>query len=165
MKALEKSPASAIKRSDIRPPLRHAEHGGAVRTCFDRPREDCEADSHGFQVVLQRQIARHGIRRVKSQPRATEQIERQAGCSRFGRQRSRPAARRSRHQYGDAADIAIDANGDGRFTEVDSRLVGLAVEIVELRYPELAGGLGLYLDSNTPFVHIDARGKRVRWRG
>jgi uncharacterized protein YcbK (DUF882 family) len=80
-------------------------------------------------------------------------------------QHIRSAARDSRHQYGDAADIAIDANGDGRFTEVDSRLVGLAVEIVELRYPELAGGLGLYLDSNTPFVHIDARGKRVRWRG
>lgn len=80
-------------------------------------------------------------------------------------QRIGSAARDSRHQYGDAADIAIDANGDGRFTEVDSRLVGLAVEIVELRYPELAGGLGLYLDRNTPFVHIDARGKRARWRG
>lgn len=80
-------------------------------------------------------------------------------------QRIGSAARDSRHQYGDAADIAMDANGDGKLTEVDSRLVGLAVEIVELRYPELAGGLGLYLESNTPYVHIDARGKRARWRG
>jgi uncharacterized protein YcbK (DUF882 family) len=73
----------------------------------------------------------------------------------------------SRHQYGDAADIAIDANGDGRFSAADSRLVALAVETVEQDHPELAGGLGLYAgpNVNTPYVHIDARGQRVRWRG
>jgi uncharacterized protein YcbK (DUF882 family) len=75
------------------------------------------------------------------------------------------AASDSRHQYGDAADIAIDADGDGRLTRTDARLVGLAVEIVEGRHPELAGGLGLYMRTGTPYVHIDARGKRVRWRG
>jgi hypothetical protein len=73
----------------------------------------------------------------------------------------------SRHQYGDAADVAIDANADGRFTLADSRLVALAVEAVERDYPELVGGLGLYSGPKhkTPYVHIDARGTRARWRG
>lgn len=73
----------------------------------------------------------------------------------------------SRHQYGDAADVAIDANGDGRYTLADSRLVGLAVDAVERDHPELIGGFGLYSGPryNTPYVHIDARGTRARWRG
>jgi hypothetical protein len=77
------------------------------------------------------------------------------------------AAKDSQHQYGDAADVAIDANGDGRYTAVDSRMVGLAVEIVELKHPDLVGGLGIYTSGHTrtTYVHIDARGKRVRWRG
>lgn len=77
------------------------------------------------------------------------------------------SARDSRHQYGDAADVTIDANGDGRFTLVDSKLVVLAVEAVERSHPELVGGLGLYTSRRflTPYVHIDARGRRARWRG
>jgi hypothetical protein len=77
------------------------------------------------------------------------------------------AARDSQHQYGDAADVAIDANGDGRYTAMDSRMVGLAVEIVELKHPDLVGGLGIYTSGHfrTTYVHIDARGKRARWRG
>lgn len=77
------------------------------------------------------------------------------------------AAKDSQHQYGDAADVAIDANGDGRYTSVDSRMVGLAAEIVELKHPDLAGGLGIYTSGHTrtTYVHIDARGKRARWRG
>ena len=77
------------------------------------------------------------------------------------------AARDSQHQYGDAADVAIDANGDGQYTSVDSRMVGLAVEIVELKHPDLVGGLGIYTSGHTrtTYVHIDARGKRARWRG
>jgi uncharacterized protein YcbK (DUF882 family) len=77
------------------------------------------------------------------------------------------AARDSRHQYGDAADVAIDADGDGRITRADSRLVEAAVEVVEQAHPELAGGLGLYTSARyrTPYVHIDARGRRSRWRG
>ena len=73
----------------------------------------------------------------------------------------------SRHQYGDAADVAIDANGDGRFTLSDSKLVALAVEAVERNYPDLIGGFGLYSGPRyrTPYVHIDARGTRARWRG
>ena len=81
--------------------------------------------------------------------------------------RIRRAARDSQHQYGDAADVAIDANGDGKYTSVDSRMVGLAVEIVELKHPDLVGGLGIYTSGHTrtTYVHIDARGKRARWRG
>lgn len=77
------------------------------------------------------------------------------------------AARDSQHQYGDAADVAIDANGDGKYTSMDSRMVGLAVEIVELKHPDLVGGLGIYTSGHTrtTYVHIDARGKRARWRG
>jgi hypothetical protein len=79
----------------------------------------------------------------------------------------RRAARDSQHQYGDAADVAIDANGDGKITAIDSRMVGLAVEIVELKHPDLVGGLGLYTSghSSTNYVHIDVRGRRARWRG
>ena len=81
--------------------------------------------------------------------------------------RVRRAASDSQHQYGDAADVAIDANGDGRITAIDSRMVGLAVEIVELKHPELVGGLGIYTSghSSTNYVHIDVRGRRARWRG
>jgi uncharacterized protein YcbK (DUF882 family) len=73
------------------------------------------------------------------------------------------SALNSRHQYGDAADVAIDADGDGRFTSFDSRVVGLAVEMVEKRHPELVGGLGVYVNTGSPYVHLDARGRRARW--
>jgi len=77
------------------------------------------------------------------------------------------SAQDSRHQYGDAADVTIDANGDGRYTLEDSRLVAQAVETVEREHPELVGGMGLYTSHryHTPYVHIDARGKRARWTG
>lgn len=76
------------------------------------------------------------------------------------------AARDSRHQYGDAADLAIDADGDGRVTWRDGMLVSLQVEQVERDFPEYAGGLGLYGNQNgAPYVHIDVRGKKVRWKG
>lgn len=79
----------------------------------------------------------------------------------------RRAARDSRHQYGDAADVAIDANGDGRVTLTDELLVARAVDQVEDEHPELVGGLGLYTSRRyrTPYVHIDTRGKRSRWKG
>ena len=79
----------------------------------------------------------------------------------------RRAARDSRHQYGDAADVAIDADGDGRITIADVRLVAIAVELVEQEHPELVGGLGIYTSRryNNPYLHIDARGRRARWRG
>lgn len=77
------------------------------------------------------------------------------------------AALDSRHEYGDAADLAIDADGDGRVTRKDEILVESAVEQVEEEHPDLVGGLGLYSsrDYHTPYVHIDARGRRSRWTG
>jgi uncharacterized protein YcbK (DUF882 family) len=75
------------------------------------------------------------------------------------------AARDSRHQYGDAADIAIDGNGDGRISFADTRIVAKAVEAVEQAHPDLVGGMGLYNRGTASYVHIDARGKRARWRG
>jgi uncharacterized protein YcbK (DUF882 family) len=77
------------------------------------------------------------------------------------------AASDSRHQYGDAADITVDADGDGRITMTDELLVMLAVERVEDKHPDLVGGLGMYVSRRyaSPYLHIDARGKRSRWKG
>ncbi len=77
------------------------------------------------------------------------------------------AASDSRHQYGDAIDVAIDADGDGRLTVRDTKLVTEAVDRVETQHPDLIGGVGTYTGRRykQPFVHIDARGTRARWRG
>jgi hypothetical protein len=83
-------------------------------------------------------------------------------------------ARESRHQYGDAADLLIDSNFDGRMDDLDRdgrvgagdvRVIAAAVERVELKHPELLGGLGLYDASHASgvFAHIDVRGYRARW--
>jgi hypothetical protein len=83
-------------------------------------------------------------------------------------------ARESRHQYGDATDLIIDADGDGRMDDLnrdgrvdvaDVRVIESAVDRVELAHPELAGGLGLYreMGPSGPFAHIDVRGTRARW--
>jgi uncharacterized protein YcbK (DUF882 family) len=71
----------------------------------------------------------------------------------------------SRHQYGDAADIAVDVDRNGRLNASDARSVATAVELVEREHPDLVGGLGLYTRNGAPYVHVDARGSRVRWRG
>jgi uncharacterized protein YcbK (DUF882 family) len=80
---------------------------------------------------------------------------------------TRRAARDSRHQYGDAADVQIDADGDGKITMTDELRVMIAVERVEEAHPDLAGGLGIYTSRRyrTPYLHIDARGRRSRWHG
>lgn len=79
----------------------------------------------------------------------------------------RGAASDSRHQYGDAADVRIDLDGDGRFSQAEARRVVKAVDAVERSHPDLKGGLGLYTSRRyrSPYVHIDARGKRARWTG
>jgi hypothetical protein len=80
----------------------------------------------------------------------------------------------SRHLYGDAADIIVDSDGDGRMDDitkdgrVDERdilaLIRL-VELVEEKYPELVGGIGRYraAGGSGMFLHVDVRGTRVRW--
>ncbi len=88
--------------------------------------------------------------------------------------RGEGSARDSRHQFGDAADVFIDQegngkmsdlNGDGRVNFADVKLILDAVERVEARYPELVGGTGLYayFGRSGPFAHIDVRGTRARW--
>ncbi|HEU4631747.1 MAG TPA: D-Ala-D-Ala carboxypeptidase family metallohydrolase, partial [Gemmatimonadaceae bacterium] len=79
----------------------------------------------------------------------------------------RGAAPNSRHQYGDAADVRVDVNHDGRFSLAELRLVARAVSAVERAHPDLVGGLGLYTSKRyrSPYVHIDARGKTARWTG
>jgi hypothetical protein len=83
-------------------------------------------------------------------------------------------ARDSRHQFGDAADIFIDSNHDGRMDDLnrdgrvnmrDVRVILAAVERVEKHYPDLLGGTGIYhsTGSHGPFAHIDVRGSRARW--
>jgi hypothetical protein len=80
----------------------------------------------------------------------------------------------SRHQYGDAADIIVDGNGDGRMDDLngdrrvdirDTRVLISAILAVEARHPELVGGIGMYSTGSVrgPFVHVDARGTSVRW--
>ncbi|MFO0092767.1 MAG: D-Ala-D-Ala carboxypeptidase family metallohydrolase, partial [Gemmatimonadaceae bacterium] len=60
------------------------------------------------------------------------------------------SARDSRHLYGDAADVAIDADGDGRLTLFDASRVAQAVDWVERLHPELSGGLGVYSSPRYP---------------
>jgi uncharacterized protein YcbK (DUF882 family) len=84
------------------------------------------------------------------------------------------AARASRHQFGDAADLIIDADADGRMDDLnrdgrrdlrDLNPIGAAVAAVERRHPELVGGLGTYaaMGPSGPFAHIDVRGTSARW--
>ena len=83
-------------------------------------------------------------------------------------------AQNSRHQYGDAADVFVDNDRNGRLDDlnrdgrVDTRDVSVmlaAVERVERRYPDLVGGAGVYkaTSAHGPFVHVDVRGSRARW--
>ena len=80
----------------------------------------------------------------------------------------------SRHQYGDAADVIVDVNGDGRMDDLngdgrsdhrDAEVFVEAIDRVEAKYPDLVGGTGLYRNTAAggTFIHVDARGSRVRW--
>jgi hypothetical protein len=86
---------------------------------------------------------------------------------------------KSRHLYGDAADIFVDShprdgkmddlNGDGRSDLKDSQFLKNVVQAVESEEGSgvTVGGLGLYkaTHSHGPFVHVDARGHAARWSG
>ncbi len=86
----------------------------------------------------------------------------------------RGRAQYSRHVYGDAADVFIDndgngrmddLNGDGRVDLGDARVILRAVERVERQHSSLVGGTGIYAatSGHGPFVHIDTRGYVARW--
>jgi hypothetical protein len=83
-------------------------------------------------------------------------------------------ASKSRHMYGDAADVFVDEdgngrmddlNGDGRVTVADARVLFTVAESVEAAHPDLVGGLSPYQANSAhgPFVHVDARGTKARW--
>jgi hypothetical protein len=81
----------------------------------------------------------------------------------------------SRHLYGDAADVFVDANGDrwmddltgdGRATVADARyLARLVKQVPTPDDRRFEGGLGVYgtASHRGPFVHIDLRGDHARW--
>jgi len=82
--------------------------------------------------------------------------------------------RNSAHIYGGAADIIIDANGDGRLDDLthdgqsnrkDAKQLAAYAEELELQHPELVGGIGWYsrTRSHGAFIHVDVRGKHARW--
>jgi len=80
----------------------------------------------------------------------------------------------SRHMYGDAIDIYIDNDGDGRMDDLDrngrvdlgdAKVLAAAADRVEKNYATLIGGIGTYraTGAHSGFVHIDTRGFRARW--
>ncbi|MDQ3242717.1 MAG: DUF882 domain-containing protein, partial [Gemmatimonadota bacterium] len=80
----------------------------------------------------------------------------------------------SRHMYGDAADIFIDNDGNGKMDDLnrdgrinigDARVILAAVNRVEAAHPSLIGGCGVYSGTSAhgPFTHIDTRGHPARW--
>jgi hypothetical protein len=80
----------------------------------------------------------------------------------------------SRHQYGDAADVFVDNDGNGHMDDLnrdrridsrDARVIMQAIERVERAHPELVGGAAPYraTKAHGPFAHVDVRGARARW--
>ena len=82
----------------------------------------------------------------------------------------------SRHFYGDAADIFVDIDDDGKIddlndddqvTNEDPRfLFNLVDSLVDQEnYQPYKGGLGFYgiNEARTGFIHVDVRGQKVRW--
>lgn len=96
----------------------------------------------------------------------------QYNAKRVGKKGGR--AKDSRHQFGDAADVFVDNNRDGRMDDLnadgrvdakDAAVISAAVDRIEAQHPSLTGGVGLYRStrSHGPFAHIDVRGSRARW--
>jgi Peptidase M15 len=84
--------------------------------------------------------------------------------------------RYSRHVYGDAADIYVDEDRDGKMDDLDgdglvtlddARTLASVLESLSQRswYQPFEGGLGLYKANaaHGPFVHVDVRGHPARW--
>ena len=82
----------------------------------------------------------------------------------------------SQHQWGAAADIFIDENGDGRMDDLngdgrsdirDAEVLYRIIDVASAR-PEgqgLIGGIGKYppTSAHGPFVHVDVRPGHARW--
>lgn len=82
----------------------------------------------------------------------------------------------SQHQWGAAADIFIDENGDGRMDDLtgdgrsdirDAELLYRLIDDAAARTEGqgLIGGLGKYppTAAHGPFVHVDVRDRKARW--
>jgi hypothetical protein len=82
----------------------------------------------------------------------------------------------SRHLYGDAADIYVDEDGNGRMDDLDgngrvnlddARALAVVIDSVSDKwwYQPFVGGLGLYRGNaaHGPFIHVDVRGWRATW--
>lgn len=82
----------------------------------------------------------------------------------------------SRHLYGDAMDIYVDADGNGRMDDInrdgraDHRDASLILSVAEeidrsTEWGWLKGGAGVYRanQAHGPFVHVDTRGYLARW--
>lgn len=82
----------------------------------------------------------------------------------------------SRHQYGDAADIFVDQDGDQRMDDLnrdgrsglaDTRVLQAIADEMNrsARFAALIGGLGAYAPTHGHggFVHVDVRGFEARW--
>jgi hypothetical protein len=82
----------------------------------------------------------------------------------------------SRHIYGDAADIFIDADGNDKMDDldedgdVDINDVKILYDLIDRlagrkEFQPFTGGLGLYkkTSAHNGFVHIDTRGAKARW--
>jgi hypothetical protein len=123
-----------------------------------------------LELVIE-DLAAHGVRvehMVVLSGFRTPQYNAQGVGRRGGR------ARDSRHQFGDAADVFVDNDQNGRMDDLnrdrridsrDARVILQAVERVERAHPELAGGAALYraTKAHGPFAHVDTRGARARW--
>jgi uncharacterized protein YcbK (DUF882 family) len=84
----------------------------------------------------------------------------------------------SQHQWGSAADFYIDKdnksrmddlNHDGRIDVNDSKYLSDIIEELLADPPNarFQGGMGFYpaTPAHPPFVHVDVRGSKARWRG
>ena len=83
----------------------------------------------------------------------------------------------SRHMYGDAADILVDEDDDGRMDDLnkdgkinrkDGRIIAEALRELERAGTVKIGGIGLYesppgINTVGSYVHLDARGYTMRW--
>ena len=84
----------------------------------------------------------------------------------------------SQHQFGSAADVYVDPhdkdrmedlNRDGRIDVADSKFLYDRIEdwFGQKDLQKFEGGLGFYpaTAAHPPFVHVDVRGTKARWKG
>lgn len=86
------------------------------------------------------------------------------------------SSRLSRHQFGDAADVFVDEDGDGVMDDLnadgrhdvgDARLLFDIVDAAQADadWQRFSGGLSAYPPNayHGAFLHIDTRGMKARW--